>query len=60
MTDSHLREVGAAVEEGRCSGPAVSSGSRSAGGERSALAELCRALPCHSWVLGADREVHCR
>lgn len=60
MTGSHLKEVGAVAREGYCSGPAVSSGSRSAGGECSALAELCRALPCHSWVLGADRELYCR
>lgn len=55
MAGSHLKGVGAVVGEGHCSGPAVSSGSRSAGGERSALAELCRALPYHSWVLGTDR-----
>lgn len=47
--DSHLREAGAVVGEGHCSGPAASSGSRSAGGDRSALSQL-----------GADRELHCR
>lgn len=55
MAGSCLKGVGAVVGEGHCSGPAVSSGSCSTGGERSALAELCRALPYRSWVLGTGR-----
>ena len=58
MAASRLKEVGAVVGQGRCSGPALSFRSCSAGGECSALAELCRALPCHSCVLGGLRRWH--
>lgn len=43
------------LQRSHCSGAAVPSGCHSADGECPALAELCRALPCHIWVLGTDR-----
>lgn len=47
-----LPEGSRALQRSHWSGPAVP---HSADGECPTLAELCRALPYHSWVLGTDR-----
>lgn len=54
MAGSSLKGAGS-LQRSYCSGAAVPSGSHSADVECPALAELCRVLPYHSWVLGTDR-----
>lgn len=54
MAGSCLKGAGR-LQRSHWSGPAVPSGPHSADGECPTLAELCRALPYHSWVLGTDR-----
>uniref|UniRef100_U3JV03 Ribosomal protein S6 kinase like 1 n=1 Tax=Ficedula albicollis TaxID=59894 RepID=U3JV03_FICAL len=54
MAGSSLKGAGW-LQRSHCSGAAVPSGTQSANGECPTLAELCRMLPRHSWVLGTDR-----
>lgn len=54
MAGSSLKGTGC-LQRSHCSGAAVPSGSHSAAVEGPTLAEPCRTLPYHSWVLGTDR-----